>query len=132
MLLAQTFLEEADVERRGLTLTPDALEALRNHHWPGNVRELKNVLLRAAAVASRPEITARGLVFGAAGTPSFWAADEALPETSPELERGELVTALDSCAWNFRRTAHQLGVSRMTLYRWLRKYGISRSQPQSE
>jgi transcriptional regulator of acetoin/glycerol metabolism len=131
-LLAQAFLEEADVERRGLTLAPDALEALRNHHWPGNVRELKNVLLRAAAVASRPEITARGLVLGAAGTPSFWAADEALPETSPELERGELVTALDSCAWNFRRTAHQLGVSRMTLYRWLRKYGISRSQPQSE
>ena len=107
MLLAQAFLEETDVERRGLTLAPDALEALRNHHWPGNV-------------------------LGAAGPPSFWAADEALPETSPELERGELVTALDSCAWNFRRTAHQLGVSRMTLYRWLRKYGISRSQPQSE
>ncbi len=128
-LLAQAFLEEADVERRGLTLSPDALEALRAHQWPGNVRELKNVILRAVAVASRPEITARDLVLGPAGAPSRPEPPQALPEKSPELERVELMTALDACAWNFRRTAHQLGISRMTLYRWLRKYGISRSPP---
>ena len=130
-LLAQAFLDEADVERRGLTLAPDALEALRAYHWPGNVRELKNVLLRAAAVAARPEIGARGLVLGSAGAPSRREGEHAPAETSPEPERVELVTVLDSCEWNFRRTAHQLGISRMTLYRWLRKHGISRSKQQS-
>ena len=125
--LAQAFLEEADVERRGLTLSTVALEALRTHRWPGNVRELKKVIFRAAAVASRPEITERELVLGPADAASPAGSDQALPESSPELERVDLVAALDSCAWNFRRTAHQLGISRMTLYRWLRKHGISRS-----
>jgi transcriptional regulator of acetoin/glycerol metabolism len=46
-----------------------------------------------------------------------------------DLERGALLTALDSCTWNFRRTAHQLGISRMTLYRWMRRYGITRTRP---
>jgi transcriptional regulator of acetoin/glycerol metabolism len=130
--LAKAFLAEADVSRRGLTLTADALEALRGHRWSGNVRELKNVILRAAAVATRPEIGARGLVLGPTAVPPRRQREEAPPPPpEPGLERGELVTALDACGWNFRRTAHQLGISRMTLYRWLRKHGISRSAPQS-
>jgi transcriptional regulator of acetoin/glycerol metabolism len=129
-LLARTFLEEADVERRGLTLAPDALEALRAHSWPGNVRELRNVVLRAAAVAVRPEITARALVLGAAGAPARRGHGPGPAELpTPELDRVDLVAALDGCGWNFRRTAHQLGISRMTLYRWLRKHGIERAAP---
>jgi transcriptional regulator with PAS, ATPase and Fis domain len=64
-LLAQAFLAEAsrDVGRVDLTFTADALDALRAHPWPGNVRELKNVILRAAATASRPQITAQDLQF---------------------------------------------------------------------
>ena len=129
-LLAQLFLDEADVERRGLSLSVDALDALRAHHWPGNVRELRNVILRAAAVALRPQITAPDLLLGPssgdAPTDSRHRRGE-LRESGLELERGALITALDSCTWNFRRTAHQLGISRMTLYRWVRKYGISRA-----
>ncbi len=128
-LLAQAFLDEVDVERRGLTLSPDAVEALQSHSWPGNVRELKNVILRAAAVASRPEITARELVFAPADGSARDGPHPSAAERPPELDRIELMTALDACAWNVRRTAHRLGVSRMTLYRWLRKYGISRSPP---
>jgi transcriptional regulator of acetoin/glycerol metabolism len=127
-LLARAFLEEVDVQRRGLTLSPDAVERLRTYGWPGNVRELKNVILRAAAVTSRPEITARDLVLGPDG-PFPAGPDHASADATPELGRVELVTALEECAWNVRRTAHQLGVSRMTLYRWLRKHGISRSRP---
>lgn len=129
-LLAQAFLEEADMERRGLTLSRDAIEALRTYGWPGNVRELKNVIFRASAIAPRPEITAQDLVLGeAADRASRPRLAPAPPEGKPEMERVELMTALDACGWNFRRTAHQLGISRMTLYRWLRKYGISRSPP---
>jgi len=130
-LLARAFVAEADAHQRGLDLSPDALEALRAYHWPGNLRELRSVIRRAVVSASPPEITARDLALGkdASAGP---AGDELLPEVTPELERAELMTALDSCAWNVRRTAHQLGISRMTLYRWLRKYGISRSPPQPQ
>jgi transcriptional regulator of acetoin/glycerol metabolism len=41
-------------------------------------------------------------------------------------ERDELVEALDRCGWNIARCATSLGVSRMTLYRRLRKHGITR------
>ena len=129
-LLARVFLDEADAERRGLTFSEDAMEALRSYSWPGNVRELRNVVLRAVAVALRPQISARDLFLerGRGYVNAGAELGRAEPrETGLELERGALITALDSCTWNFRRTAHQLGISRMTLYRWIRKYGISRS-----
>jgi transcriptional regulator of acetoin/glycerol metabolism len=47
-------------------------------------------------------------------------ADEAGPG------REELVAALEACAWNIARTATTLGISRMTLYRRLRRFGITR------
>ncbi len=131
-LLAQVFLEEADAERPGLTLSADAIEALRAYHWPGNVRELRNVILRAAAVAPDPQIAARDLLLGPSLADSTAGPEHGRGElraAGPELERGALITALDSCTWNFRRTAHELGISRMTLYRWVRKYGISRASP---
>ncbi len=131
-LLAQVFLDEADVERRGFTLSDDAIEALRAYAWPGNVRELRNVILRAAAVAQRPQITAQDLLLGPPLAESPAGPERGrgeVRESGLELERGALLTALDSCTWNFRRTAHQLGISRMTLYRWVRKYRISRVSP---
>jgi transcriptional regulator of acetoin/glycerol metabolism len=133
-LLAQVFLAEAEteVERRGLTLAPDAIAALLAHGWPGNVRELKNVLLRAAATAPHPRITAEDLVLGL-GAPdpavSVVGREGGPPrEAVLDLDRGALVKALDSYTWNFRRTAHQLGISRMTLYRWMQRYGITRDE----
>jgi transcriptional regulator of acetoin/glycerol metabolism len=43
-----------------------------------------------------------------------------------EGERNELVAALAACRWNIARTASSLGISRMTLYRRLRRFGITK------
>ncbi len=43
--LAQNFLSKFCP---GVTLSPEAIEALRCHNWPGNVRELRNVVERAS------------------------------------------------------------------------------------
>jgi transcriptional regulator of acetoin/glycerol metabolism len=43
-----------------------------------------------------------------------------------EPGREELIAALDASGWNIARTATSLGVSRMTLYRRLRKFGMTR------
>ncbi|HKA90054.1 MAG TPA: sigma 54-interacting transcriptional regulator [Haliangiales bacterium] len=63
--LAQHFLREV-ASRRGvsLSLSPDAVQALLGHSFPGNVRELRNVVERAASLASSPVITRADLVFG--------------------------------------------------------------------
>jgi sigma-54 dependent transcriptional regulator, acetoin dehydrogenase operon transcriptional activator AcoR len=131
VLLAQAFLVEAEAEvrRPGLSLAPDALEALRDHGWPGNVRELKNVILRAAATAADPRIGASDLLL-AAVDPSP-ATGRSVASTLRALvldsERDALLAALEASEWNVVRAAEQLGVSRMTLYRRLRRYGISRA-----
>jgi len=57
-----------------------------------------------------------------------------LPDTQPcgprRWRRARVQEAVEACSWNFARAALQVGVSRMTLYRLLRKYGISRASSQ--
>jgi transcriptional regulator with PAS, ATPase and Fis domain len=149
--LSLVFLAEAEAEvgRQGLTLSADAVEALRAHGWPGNVRELKNVILRAAATAPRPHITAQDLVLdpgaveptvtpprpapeppvAAAGEGGVAGSGGPLRSAVLESERAALLAALDASAWNVARAAQVLCISRMTLYRRLHKLGISRTAP---
>jgi transcriptional regulator with GAF, ATPase, and Fis domain len=70
--LAQHFLREV-ASRRGVTLSlgQDAAHALMSHAFPGNVRELRNVVERAASLASGPVITRSDLVFGRDVGPSL-------------------------------------------------------------
>jgi transcriptional regulator of acetoin/glycerol metabolism len=128
--LAHAFLRDAEgqVGRAGLALSDGALRTLEAYVWPGNVRELRNVILRAAATASGEVIEAEDL-------PDEVRRTEMSPASAPSLSssaRGEapdreaLVRALQASSWNVARTAHTLQISRMTLYRWLRKYGIER------
>ena len=132
-LLAEVFVKEAaiEVQRSGLTLSLAALAALQAHAWPGNVREVKNVLLRAAAITPCTCIRPEDLLLDT-GAPLAYAPASAAPpappcNVAPESERDALVTVLDACAWNVARAAERLGVSRMTLYRRLHRYGISRN-----
>jgi len=128
-LLAQAFLAEAQAElkRRGMTLAPAAMAVLRGCDWPGNVRELRNVIVRAVATAKGPCITAEDLGLERCSPGEAREASGGLRESVLASERGALAAALDQCAWNLSRAAQQLGVSRMTLYRRMRKCGISRA-----
>ncbi|HET7753819.1 MAG TPA: sigma 54-interacting transcriptional regulator, partial [Anaeromyxobacteraceae bacterium] len=144
-VLARAFLVEAEerIGRSGLELSEGAIAALEAHSWPGNVRELKNAVLRAAAIAKTSRVEAADLRLVDVRPPveivrpngDHWAAAPrsagAAPEpqrafAEPDPERDELLAVLDGCGWNIARTAATLGVSRMTLYRRLRKYDISR------
>ncbi|TMB38041.1 MAG: sigma-54-dependent Fis family transcriptional regulator [Deltaproteobacteria bacterium] len=138
-LLAQTFLEEAEraVGRSGLSLSAAALAALRAHSWPGNVRELRNVILRASATSPREEIRPEDITLEAdivADVQRVEATCEPPPpkpvatlrDAVGESERTALLAALEESGWNFVRAAGALGVSRMTVYRRLARFGIAR------
>jgi len=135
-LLARACLLEAEAQvgRSGLALSPGALAALEAYGWPGNVRELRNVILRSAATVTGEVIDVSDLpdeVRGAAAAAPI-AAERALAAARPRiagpdrLDRAQLLHALEASSWNVARTAQTLNVSRMTLYRWLRKHDISR------
>jgi transcriptional regulator of acetoin/glycerol metabolism len=129
---------QAEVGRTELSFSDEALEALSAYDWPGNVRELRNVVLRSAA-------TAPGTVIGVADLPDeVKGTEEAAPRApvvaagrpaapcpppaaaAPDPDREALLRTLEASSWNVARAAQTLQVSRMTLYRWLRKYGIER------
>ncbi len=140
-ILSQAILRKAetDLGRSGLSFSEEALRVLAAYSWPGNVRELHNVVLRVAATTPALVIAAshlpeevrtppaRGL---AAPEPAVSAPVAPPPPPPPAAganpDREDLLRALEASSWNVARTAQALQTSRMTLYRWLRKYGIER------
>jgi transcriptional regulator of acetoin/glycerol metabolism len=128
-LLAQAFLEQAEAEvgRTGLRLSDEAVAALQGFTWPGNVRQLQNVILRAAAMAPGNEILASHLPAEISRTVDNTPRPAAPAGDGPE--RQALGARLERHAWNVARAAAELGVSRMTLYRRMQRFGLERPRP---
>jgi transcriptional regulator with PAS, ATPase and Fis domain len=140
--LARRFLREfASRNRPDVTgLTAEALGALYAYRWPGNVRELRNVLERAVALCHGPLVGLRDLPEGVrAGVamlsitlpaaPPAAAPEEpvTLRESRTEAEARRISETLRKHADNRRRAAAELGISRVALYKKLRKYGLARN-----
>ena len=128
-LLARHFLEQhaARADRPIGGISTAALRLLLQYHWPGNVRELENAMERAVLLETAAVLQAGSLppalspVLAAAVDPSLPAA--VLPLA--EVERQALVQALEVAGHHVPRAAQALGVSRATLYRKLKKHGLS-------
>ncbi|UVM51226.1 sigma-54-dependent Fis family transcriptional regulator [Pseudomonas sp. B21-015] len=125
-LLDFLLAEEAGGE--SVLIDAPARQALLDFAWPGNVRQLRNVLRTLAALCDGGRIgledlpamirQARPVTASAVEEPSEYPLDDA--------ERLALLSALEQQRWHITHTAEQLGVSRNTLYRKLRKHGIAR------
>jgi transcriptional regulator with PAS, ATPase and Fis domain len=115
-LLAAAFLREFG--RDPAMLTPDAIEALRNHDWPGNVRELRNVIERAVIVCDGGRIDSQGLALRTRPVPPLSNTDLGL------LERQAVEQAMRDVNGNKVRAARQLGITRSQLYGRLKKFGL--------
>lgn len=116
-------------------ISPAALTALCDYHWPGNIRELRNVMERAVALSSGTEIQIADLtdalrparVLGAEVTPGFDPSPPAartLAQAKDKTEVGHILKALEKHKNNRLRAAAELGISRMTLYKKLQRYGL--------
>lgn len=116
-LLARYILQEISTEYRIplKELTRDGLKKLTRYDWPGNVRELRNVIERAMVVSTGEKITADDLLIEA----------EARPVKLTDLEKSTIVELLQRYDGNITAAAKSLGIARTTLYRKMRKYGIS-------
>ncbi len=122
-------------------LTPPVVEALRAYSWTGNVRQLRNCLERAVLLADDNKITIRELppevvhrversplnvgsnVSGnAANNPGSFKTTSLT--NLRDVERQQILTALEKTGWHRGKTAELLGISPSTLYRRLREYGL--------
>lgn len=132
-LLAEFVLSRygGDKDVRVTSLSPAAMQALLKYPWPGNVRELEHVIERAVALATHsvlsvddlsPEIREKPVHHG--------ESSPDLPGTLSQIQRERVLAVLASTRGNKERTARLLGISRRTLYRFLERYGQSRSAAQ--
>ncbi|WP_411382187.1 sigma-54-dependent Fis family transcriptional regulator [Pseudomonas sp. MPB26] len=113
------FLLDQEATGQAVTLEAAAREALLAYAWPGNVRQLRMVLRTLVALTEDGRIAVSDL-------PANVRTPVIPVSTSPldEAERKTLLNALEEQRWHMTRTAEQLGVSRNTLYRKLRKHNI--------
>jgi two-component system response regulator AtoC len=115
--------------RRGLSdspraLTDEAMEMIGRYPWPGNVRELRNVLERALMLSKGQSII--GVTHLSAEVRGI-GDDASLPHVSrtlAEVERGHIERTLRAHSANRTRAAKELGISRATLIKKIREYGL--------
>ncbi|MBN1774289.1 MAG: sigma 54-interacting transcriptional regulator [Deltaproteobacteria bacterium] len=122
--LARHLLERlaAEAGRPPATLSVEALRRLLAYDWPGNVRQLENVLSQALVFATDRTIGADEVLLPAAAR---GPRREAHREFQAR-EAAELAAALDASRWNIVAVARTLGIPRTSLYRKLRRYGLTR------
>jgi len=101
-------------------LSHEALECLLTHDWPGNIRELKN-LIEAIFVDLPPGDVST------AQLPLHFSRAYAEIKSAPADERERMLWALSATNWNKSKAADKLQWSRMTLYRKMARYNISRA-----
>lgn len=116
-------------------LAPESLAALVAYPWPGNVRELETTLERLLHMTEKHILLLTDLPSAIVQhvSPIITASD--LPSSPPRLydrhaiaERDAILQAGRETAGHLGRTAQRLGVSRATLWRKMKLYGIQKEQ----
>ncbi len=116
----------------------DFLDALKRYPWPGNIRELKNHIRRAVLFCEDSQLTVNDLSPAiiraqfresceqqtSGGSSNGWTLSDRVAQSEKEMLQ-EALRAHDN---NRTATAKALGLSRVGLYKKLRRLGIVRSQ----
>jgi two-component system response regulator HydG len=112
-------------------ITADARQALQTYSWPGNVRELRNVIERAVALCPGEVIhpgdlpaAVRAAVPASLSHAAVPVAQDTLVRAKEQAESTRIIQALQKHKNNRLRAAAELGISRMTLYKKLYRYGL--------
>jgi two-component system NtrC family response regulator/two-component system response regulator HydG len=122
------FAQEYSKPVRGVT--PDCLDCLLAQEWPGNVRELQNVVERGVILCPGELVRVEDLpaeVQGVSPEASLKdARGRARDKAVAKVEQAAVVSALEQTGWVVKRAAEKLGISRVQLYRIMKKHGIRR------
>lgn len=128
-----------------LSITPDALDLLKEYPWPGNIRELENILERAILNCPGKVLTVDEFSHLEVNihTPDNEFMGKGTKQSSPRLkadnnfdkdehhvlslkqiEKRAILYALNRNEGNISSTARQLDIGRATLYRKIKEYEI--------
>lgn len=150
-LINDVLLIESGCPIEALVINDDAMQVLTEFHWPGNIRQLRNTLRYALAVCDKDTIslgdlpdeifsqdTIGNLPSQSSQSEEFSQVDASLHgneqlenfshvsrwSTREQLERQNILGALQKHKWQVSKAVYDIGLSRATIYRKMDKYGI--------
>lgn len=132
-LLAQHFLEIFAAKNRKEIkgFTPGAIDNLIRYRWPGNVRELMNAVERGVVLARTNYLDVGDFPFmkntmREDERDSARSAMSAMQGDMPleEVEKAAILSTLQAAAGNKSEAARRLGITRKTLHKKLKTYGV--------
>jgi len=99
--------------------TSGALQKLSRYSWPGNVRELEHAVERAVILSEGNMLGEDDFVF----SPKSDFAEESLTSIE-DIEKYYLIKSLEKNRGKLTKVAEDLNLSRQTIYRKIKKYGL--------
>ncbi len=132
-LLTEAFIERARLKtRKPITgISKEALELFLQYHWPGNVRELLNAIEYAFVLCREdnilpdhlpPEIVQRRRP---SGVPR---AAKKSNSVNKGIDKEMLIRTIRQAGGNKSEAARILGVSRVTMWKWLKQCNLHDSE----
>lgn len=123
--IVQSFIKQNSIQsgKKILGLTPEAMEVLLAYSWPGNVRELRNAVEYAFVLCPGGAIGKQHL------PPKILMHEETSSKTTLDHrvdsgEREKFLQILRQAGGNQSEAARILGVSRVTIWKRMKKYDI--------
>ena len=119
--LAEHFLLKFSKKYRkqDIKLTRGAIRKFLSYSWPGNVRELEHTLEKAVILSEKKILTEENFDF----SPRYEKKEEELTSIE-DIEKHYILKALEKHKGKLTEVANELNLSRQTIYRKLKKYGL--------
>ena len=105
----------------GLKIGENALEKLIAYPWPGNIRELKHAVERAVIMGEQDVLEPDDFLLESRSVTNEICAGSGKVE---DFEKAAITRALHKGFRNMDQVAEEVGLSRSTLYRKMKKYGL--------
>ena len=127
-LLTDTFIHRMNLKTdKTITgIAKNALDVFMQYRWPGNIRELINVIEYAFVLCPQGEISISHLPAQLLGHHPMHVqqASRTRVKSPTGSKRQELILALQATGGNKSEAARRLGISRVTLWKRIKKFGI--------
>lgn len=119
------------LDKLSISLSNEALTYLSAYNWPGNVRELRNFVERLMVISKKQKIELEDIKDkfiktsqGVHKTPLLYTEDLEKDVRMTLSEKETIERALKSNLGMMHYTAKELGISRTTLWRKMKKYNL--------
>jgi transcriptional regulator with PAS, ATPase and Fis domain len=126
-LLAESFFRRIQLksDKKIQGITREAMELLMTYIWPGNVRELRSAFEYAVVTCQESMIQPNHFPPAVYQKPKPLKIRKNVPLNQVEIKKEQLIEALEKAQGNQSRAADILGISRVTVWNRMKKYGIA-------